>query len=118
MPFHSSVYFFAPYSAADWNDTTKMESAFAAAFPNQDTTFLAQEFASKGQIVIVSGISATSVDPVTFLVITLSHLFMQTPPENEQSSPVKAIVLKGWPYSFVGMGLESGGEVRFAVDTL
>ena len=107
-----------------------MGEDFSREFPNQDTgfpfprcfylfflDFLINNFSQSGQIVIVKNITNGAIDSVTFLVITLSHLFV---PETEgtPSDSLKAIVLQGWPYQFVGMANENGTEVRFGVEQL
>ncbi|KAH7816987.1 uncharacterized protein MONOS_8701 [Monocercomonoides exilis] len=107
------------FDATEWSDASKMEAAFKASFPNQETPFLAGKFKQDGQIIVVSGISPSNMDSITFLVITLSHIFTQM--EESETNPRQkpcAIVLKGWPIDFIGMALESGAELRFAVEPL
>ena len=65
----------------------------------------------------MKNITSDAIDSITFLVITLSHLFV---PETAAtpSDSLKAIVLLGWPYPFVGMANENGTEVRFGVEQM
>jgi hypothetical protein len=109
-----------------------MEADFNAAYPNQETSlsssssscshvppaFLAENFHNTGQIIIVSDISTASLDSITFLVITLSHIFTQVEAAPEPHTKPCAIILKGWPLTFLGMALDSGAELRFQVEDL
>ncbi|KAA6395951.1 MAG: hypothetical protein EZS28_008522 [Streblomastix strix] len=102
------------FSASKWDEAENMEKDFSTAYPNQETDALSTLFNEKGQVVIISDIKRESLDNITFLVIMLVDAITK----RTKLEKVCAVILRAWPFDFIGMGLQSGEELKFAVQKL